>query len=156
MAAIAQRDQENRTVEVNREKLLTTLKKNREVHVHDYEKAKAGYKSVLLERVNDAFSEAQKILEKRYEAMKVRVADLTEADIEKQRDTMYLVDSVQIEMKVPRSFVKEYDAAIAMATWDVRETLELTYAEFTCFVRDEWDWKSGFDAVSIMYAKAVR
>lgn len=42
-------------------------------------------------------------------------------------------------------------AAIDMAKWDIRETLVLTHAEFTCFVRDQWDWKSGFEAVSMLY-----
>ena len=58
-------------------------------------------------------------------------------------------------MRVPRCFKDEYDDAIDMAKWDVRETLVLTYAEFTCFVRDEWDWKSGFEAVSMIY-KAMK
>ena len=61
------------------------------------------------------------------------------------------IDGISVEMKVPRSYAKEYDAAIDMAKWDVRETLELSHAEFTCFVRDQWDWKAGFEAVSMLY-----
>lgn len=155
MAAMAQRDQENRTIEVNRMKLIETLTANREKHVRDYEEAKAGYKAVLLEKVDEAFEEAKLVLSKRHETTKGRVSELTEADIEKQRDSFTLIDAVHIEMKVPRCFKAEYDAAIDMAKWDVRDTLVLTYAEFTCFVRDEWDWKSGFEAVSMIY-KAMK
>ena len=63
------------------------------------------------------------------------------------------MDSISVEMRVPRCYDKEYDAAIDMAKWDVRETLELTHAEFTCFVRDQWDWTSEFTAISAMYLK---
>ena len=79
------------------------------------------------------------------------MAAFTDADIAKQQDFVTLVEDVTIQMKVPRSYAKEYEAAIDMAEWDVRETLELTHAEFTCFVRDQWDWKSGFEAVSNLY-----
>ena len=93
-------------------------------------------------------------LEKQYEEAKRHVACLTDAEIENQRDVITLLDAFHVEMKVPRCFKKEYDAAIDMARWDVRETLVLTYAEFTCFVRDEWDWKRGFDAITAVYKAA--
>lgn len=148
---MAQRDQEKREIEVNRLKLIETLRTNREKHVKDYEEAKAGYKAILLKKVDEEFDNAKRTLAKSHEKTRDKVANLKEEDIEKQRDSFTLVDAIYIEMKVPRCFKKEYDAAIDMATWDVRETLTLTYAEFTCFVRDEWDWKSGFDAISQIY-----
>lgn len=155
MAAIARMDQEKRTVEVNRLKLIETLEANRTKHVQDYEEAMAGYKAVLLSKIDEAFDDAKKQLETKYEKTKARVAAFTDADIAKQRDSFTLIDDITVEMKVPRSYAKEYDAAIDMAKWDVRETLELTHAEFTCFVRDQWDWKSGFEAVSMLYKAAI-
>jgi hypothetical protein len=155
MAAIARMDQEKRTVEVNRLKLIETLEANRTKHVQDYEEAMAGYKAVLLSKIDEAFDDAKKQLETKYEKTKSRVAAFTDADIAKQRDSFTLIDDITVEMKVPRSYAKEYDAAIDMAKWDVRETLELTHAEFTCFVRDQWDWKSGFEAVSMLYKAAI-
>lgn len=151
MAAIAQRDQENRQIEVNREKLIYTLVSNREKHVKEYEEAKAGYKAVLARKIDEAVSSARLKLEKQYADAKRHVTGLTDADIENQRDSITLLDAFCVEMKVPRCFKKEYDAAIDMAKWDVRETLVLTYAEFTCFVRDEWDWKRGFESISAIY-----
>lgn len=155
MAAIARMDQEKRTVEVNRLKLIETLEANRTKHVQDYEEAMAGYKAVLLSKIDEAFDDAKKQLETKYEKTKSRVSAFTDADIAKQRDSFTLIDDITVEMKVPRSYAKEYDAAIDMAKWDVRETLELTHAEFTCFVRDQWDWKSGFEAVSMLYKAAI-
>lgn len=155
MAGIARMDQEKRTVEVNRVKLIETLESNRVKHVADYEEAMAGYKSVLLSKIESAFEDTKKQMQESYDEMKSRIAAFTDADIAKQQDHFCLVESVYCELKVPRSYAKEYDAAIDMAKWDVRETLELTHAEFTCFVRDQWDWKSGFEAVSMMY-KAMK
>lgn len=151
MAAMAQEDQKKRKVVVKRTELLTKLQENLERHVADYEEAMAGYKSVLLEKVDQAFEEAKKSLAERHEQVKTKIAKFNDADIAKQRDYFTLIDSVSVEMKVPRSYAAEYESAIDIARWDVNENLELSYAEFTCFVRDEWDWKSGFDAVSMLY-----
>jgi hypothetical protein len=151
MAAIARMDQEKRTVEVNRIKLIETLEANRKKHVEEYAQAMSGYKSVLLAKIDEAFDEAKKEIAAKYEKTKSKVSAFKDADIAKQRDSFTLIDGISVEMKVPRSYAAEYDAAIDMAKWDVRETLELTHAEFTCFVRDQWDWKSGFEAISQIY-----
>jgi hypothetical protein len=155
MAGMAQQDLRQRKVEVNRAKLIETLKLNREKHIKEYEEAKAGYKSALLEKLENAVEEARKNIEKQYGKRKAEIGELTDDDISTQEDYVRLLDAVTIQMKVPRSYAKEYDAAIDIATWDVRETLELSNAEFTCFVRDEWDWKTEFAATSQMYMKAA-
>jgi hypothetical protein len=155
MAAAARIDQEKRTIEVDRKKLVETLEENRIKHIKDYEEAMSGYKDVLLLKIDEAFDEAKKQLTSKYEKTKEKVAAFTDADISKQRDVFTLVDGVTVEMKVPRSYAAEYDAAIDMAKWDVRETLELTHSEFTCFVRDQWDWKSGFEAISMLYKSSM-
>lgn len=151
MANAVRVDLEKRVVKVNRLDLIKTLESNLAKHVQDYKEAMAGYKAVLLAKIDAAFSDAQKLLEKKHKETKERVAEFTDADISKQRDIFTLIEGITVEMSVPRSYAKEYEAAIDMAKWDVRETLELTHAEFTCFVRDQWDWKSGFEAVSTMY-----
>ena len=148
---MARADQEKRMIEVNRDELVARLKFNREKHIEDYDEAMAGYKSVLLSKIDMAFADAKKHLDKQYEKTRSRILAFTDADIEKQRDVFTLIEDITVEMKVPRSYAKDYDAAIAMAEWDVRKTLELTHAEFTCFVRDLWDWKSGFEAISMIY-----
>lgn len=155
MAALARIDQEIRAVQVDRLRLINSLECNLANHIEDYEEAMAGYRSVLLNKLTEAFNAAKVSLEHDYEKMQMKVAAFTDDDIAKQRDHFTLVDEITVTMKVPRSYAKEYEAAIDMAKWDVRDTLELTHAEFTCFVRDQWDWKSGFDVVNSMY-KVVR
>jgi hypothetical protein len=151
MAAIAQRDQQKRTVEVDRIRLINILTENRQKHIADYDEAMAGYRATLLNKVRKAFEQATTALGERQAKLEAKIAGFTDEDISKQRDHLTLVDAVTVEMKVPRSYVEEYDAAIDMARHDVRTTLELTHAEFTCFVRDRWDWKSDFDAISAIY-----
>lgn len=153
MAAVAVRDQEKRKVEVNRLKLVGTLKANLQKHVAEYNEAMAGYKAELLDKINKAFDKAEQQLAVDRKKMADKVAAFTDEDIRKQDDYITLVNPIGVEMKVPRSYAKEYEAAIDMAEWDVRETLELTHAEFTCFVRDEWDWKSEFEAITSIYNK---
>ena len=151
MAAAARMDLEKRNVEVDRKKLIETLELNRTKHIADYEEAMAGYKAILLAKIDEAFADAKKQLEAKYEKTKAKVAVFTDEDISKQRDSFTLIEGISVEMKVPRSYADQYDAAIDIANWDVKPTLELTHAEFTCFVRDQWEWKSGFEAVSMMY-----
>jgi ribosomal protein L9 len=151
MAMQAQADVRKRIVEVNRLKLIETLEANRTTHIKEYEEAKRGYKAELLTKLDQAVAEARKTIEKQYAKRQKEVAEINDEDIEKQEDYVRLFDGITITMKVPRSFAKEYDAAIDIAKWDVRDTLELSHAEFTCFVRDEWDWKSDFIATSKMY-----
>lgn len=151
MAIAAKRDQENRVVEVNRLELLETLRSNREKHIAEYEEAMSGYKDLLVSNIDSAFEKAKAQLDKSHAKTRQEVLEFTDEDIKKQSDYFTIVEGSSVHMKVPRSFAKEYDAAIDMATWDVRETLELTHAEFTCFVRDEWDWKSDFAEISTRY-----
>lgn len=153
MAQAAKRELEARKIEVNRLKLIETLEANKKTHITAYEQAKAGYRAALLAKIRESFSQAEKSLKRKYDELVRWANDLTDAEIAKVDDHLILVQSVYLEMKVPRCYSDEYDAAIDVAKWDVRENLELTYAEFQCFVRDQWDWKSGFENISAMYTQ---
>jgi hypothetical protein len=73
MAAVARMDQEKRIIEVDREKLIETLQINRTKHVADYEEAMAGYKTTLLAKIDEAFDDAKKQLEAKYEKTKAKI-----------------------------------------------------------------------------------
>lgn len=151
MAAQAQRDQEKRIIEVNREDLLTTLKNNRDQHIIDYNEAMSGYKSMLLQKIDSAFIKARKDIESRYVSIVEKVKNFTNEDIIVQRDNFTILDGIYVEMKVPRSYVEEYESAIDVFTWEVKPEVQLSYAEFGCFVRDMWDWQIEFKNISAMY-----
>lgn len=153
MVAIAKQDQKKRTIQVNRQQLLAKLRENRAQHLRDYEEAMAGYKASLLRELESAFVKAKDDLAAHYEKTKKEVESLTDEDISKQSDYFTLVEDVTVEMKVPRSHEEAYDSAIAMAEWDVNDTMELSYEEFTCFVQDKWDWSRAFENLSTMYKR---
>ena len=152
MASQALRDQQERIIQVNRKELIDTLKKNRELHIQEYEIAKKGYRETLRKKIISSFDEAISSIEKKRLSMLSWAESLTDAEISKVNDYFTLLNGINLEMRVPRSYAKEYDAAIDIAAWDVRDVLELSYAEFQCFVRDEWDWKQEFQQTSALYS----
>lgn len=153
MAAVAQRDQEKRIVQVDRIQLIKTLEENLKNHIKDYEEALKGYRGLLNNKIDEGYKKAISTIESSYKNIKGKVANLTNEDIYLQRDQFTLLDAIYVNMKVPRSYANEYQVAIDIFKWDVREIAELTYAEFTCFVRDEWDWQVEFKSISAMYTK---
>lgn len=150
MAQTAIKDQMERKIEVNREKLLETLKKNREKHGKDYQEAVEGYKTLAMEKLKEGHERAQKELKENFERYTKRIQDFDPKN-PKGSDYLTLVNGINVEMKLPRDYTAKYDAAIDMVSWDVRETLELTHAEFQCFVRDVWDWSDEFRIISEGY-----
>lgn len=151
MAATAKQNFQERKVEVNRLELVKTLKENLRIHGNEYQEALAGYKQAFLEKAEEAFKNARIRLDKKFKQVKQESEGWTTEDITKRHASIQIVDPVYLTLPVPRSYEKEYLAAIDMASWDVRDTLELTMAEFNCFVRDEWDWKDEFVTTSSMY-----
>lgn len=152
MAAMAQRDMESRKIEVDRKELHEVLVKNRDQHVKEYNEAVAGYKTTLRDKVNEAFVSAIDKLANQRDKIIGKIEALTEDKIGQQHSRWTAVEAIYVEMPVPRSYEEEYNAAIDMAKHDVRETLELTYAEFNCFFRDKWDWSIETKAINASYS----
>ena len=151
MAHQARQAQLDREIEVDRVKLIEALKANRERHVAQYHEAVEGYREAALEILNKAKASAVARMERNFE--KIRM-DLEAFDPENgASDRIKLIQSETVEMPVPRNYAKDYDAAIDIAEWDVNDKLKLSFAEFQCFVRDEWDWKNDFLTNSAMYVK---
>ena len=151
MAQQLQHDSTKRTVEVDRTKLLDTLRDNREKHISDYKEAVSGYKDTLLKQLDIAYKKGKDELDKSINEQILKAKALTEEDISKQKDYIQLINNQNVHMPVPRSYEEEYNTAIDMMEWDVRDVVILTYAEFVCFIQDKWDWKVEFDLVSTQY-----
>lgn len=152
MAAIALHDQAERTVQVKREQLIAQLTSNREKHLADYKIALAGYKEAAKIKLIKGHEDARASLDKNLKRGLEDLDAFDSRDPRKQSDYLALVIGVNVEMKVPRNYTSQYDAAIDMANWDVRETLELTHAEFQYFVRDVWDWTNDFYTTNATYS----
>lgn len=156
MANLAMKDQSERTVQVNRMDLILKLKANRTAHFDAYNVAIEGYCEMAKEKLADAHVKAKLKLEENVRRGMESLDKFDPSQPGTQSDYITLVDAISVTLKVPRNFTKEYDAAIDMAEWDVRDELELTHAEFQCFVRDVWDWTNEFMAVSATYSKAFK
>ena len=154
MAIQAKQDQQKRTVVINKERLLTQLLANKKKHVQEYEEALAGYKDMASEKLREAYEETKVSLEKNFaEAVK----KLTEFDPNKDEffNHLTLTELRYVSLPIPQSYEEEYENAIQMVQWDTRTELELTNAEFNCFIRDKWDWTSDFFSTTAIYNSKI-
>lgn len=150
MAIQAKQDQQKRTVVINKERLLIQLLANKEKHVKEYEEALAGYKEMASQKLREAYEDAKVALEKN---LTKGLAKLDEFDPDDDEFSSYLtlVEARHVNLPVPQNYEEEYESAIQMVQWDTRSELELTHAEFNCFVRDKWDWTSDFFSTTAIY-----
>ncbi|MDB2687323.1 hypothetical protein N9Y42_08935 [Mariniblastus sp.] len=154
MAQQARQAQLDREIEVDRKKLIDALKANRERHIAQYNEAVEGYRDAALEIVNKAKALAVARMERNFEKIRIDLENFNPDDGASDRIT--LIQSETVDLPVPRNYSKDYDAAIDIAEWDVNDKLKLSFAEFQCFVRDEWDWTNAFVSNSAMYVKGSR
>lgn len=140
-----------RTVTVNREKLLETLKANREKHQKDYDEAVAGYKSIATERLQKLMSKSVEAVKDNYDMLLKKLSKFDPSSVDTFDDRVVLVQAMSFDLKVPKNHVSSYDVAIKMAEWEVNETVELTQAQFQCFVMDDWDWQEEFQTIKMSY-----
>lgn len=152
MAAKALSNQMSRIVRVNRVRLIDTLQKNRENHITAFNEAMAGYKELALSKVEEAFQGIGDRLAKRKAEIIERVNSFTAETADNFSDYFVLLEQMVVNLKVPVSYAEAYDAAIDMATFDTRDELELSGAEFQCFCRDVWDWSHEFTATHLNYS----
>lgn len=153
MAARALRNQMDRIVRVNRAKLIETLRENRTKHVEHFTQAMAGYKEAALKNIDEAFNGLADRLRKRREEITTKIDSFTPETADEFSDSLTILNGIHVSLKVPVSCADAYDAAIDMATFDTRDELELSGAEFQCFCRDVWDWSDEFRSTSALYLK---
>lgn len=110
-------------VEVDRTKLLDILRTNRDEHRNLFEKALSIYQERLL-----------KHLERRIEEVK-----------KGQKIDHY------IRMPVPEDHTSDYDRVIKMVEMSLSDEIELTAADFSQYVMDDWSWKESFASNTTSY-----
>lgn len=145
-------NQMNRVVRVNRLKLVETLKENRTKHVALFNEAMAGYKELALQKVEEAFDGLATRLQARKEEITKHISSFSPETASQFSDHLTILHGVTIDLKVPVSYEDAYDAAIDMASFDTREELDLSGAEFQCFCRDVWDWSYEFTTRNLAYS----
>lgn len=156
MAAKALSHQMSRVVHVDRNILLSTLRINREKHIAEFNKAMEGYKAMAAAKLEEAFSGLGRRMAKSKEKILEKIESFSPQTAGEFSDYFILVEQVAVNLKVPVSYAEAYDAAIDMATFETRDVIELSGAEFQCFCRDVWDWSHEFSATNIRYTSVLK
>lgn len=105
-------------IKVKKETVLETLKKNKKIHRDEFEDAMEGWikkcKDKLQELIDGLNSENAR--------------------------------SIKIEVYLPKpvSYEKEYDKAIKMIEYEIRNEIEISANDFGKYFLDEWAWKENF------------
>lgn len=151
------RNLQNHKVHVNRKKLIETLQINRAQHEADYLEAVSLYKEVSKKKIEEAVQKAKASIDKLSGELCDNLVALKDDEISKQDIQQRIIDSrfTVVILDVPTSHVDEYDLAIKMFEWDVSASIQLSYADFRCFIEDNWDWKEDFTRMSTSYKAAL-
>jgi TFIIF-interacting CTD phosphatase-like protein len=114
-------------VNVKKDELLTTLKKNREIHLREYKAAHEGYKKAFVKELTSMLARAKK--------------------------GKFIH---HVALQEPANYTSSYDKVIKMLTMSVNDTILITDSEFSQYVLDEWNWKAHSTAVNMAYVKGRR
>ena len=105
-----------KNVKIEKEKLLVSLRTNRETHRAIFLEAQAGYREVVIERLDALLADA--------------------------REGRRITSSFSIEE--PMDQTRDYDRAIKMLEMSFDDVIELSEQDFRCYVMDDWSWKDDF------------
>ena len=140
-----------RTVTVNRMKLLETLKANRDQHQKAYRESVAGYREAATEALKKQVAKARKAIEDNAAMIATKIERFDPED--PLSNQVVVLRQTSFTLEVPKDHTKSYDVAIEMAEWEVSENIELTQSQFQCFVMDDWDWKQSFEHLNRSYSQ---
>lgn len=115
------------SLKYKRTDVLEKLKTNRDKHKAAYDDAYDGFKEAVVEELKQALALAEQGKEYR----------------------------LTLKQTQPREYLKNYDRAIAMFTMSSQDEIELSEAEFTQFVLDNWSWSDQFVTSTRTYGKRI-
>ena len=110
-------------INVDKTKLLETLRKNRDGHRGTFLEAMEGFKKTAHDELN-------------------RMAD----DIVKGKSVR-----LHAELEVPQDHTEEYNAAIQQLEWETADQVSISHSQFNSLVLDKWGWSAQFAATSQRY-----
>jgi hypothetical protein len=114
-----------REVTVPKDKLLGTMKLNRDQHRAVFLKAQKKYRAAVISALDDRLQQARE----------------------------GGVINLGFALPAPQDFTAEYDAAIAQIEWDMGDTVTLSEEDFNQFVLNQWSWARAFAASTELYVK---
>lgn len=128
-----------KTVTVNREKLLHTLKDNLTIHKEVYEEAMKGYEGAKITKMVDLSTAA---------------SQATRENTSSNRKAVHEAYTAYAHLSRPQDQSESYELAIEIMKWETEEKIELNINDFQCYVRDNWNWKDAFRGSVSAYAGA--
>lgn len=140
---------DERTVTVNRLKLLETLRTNREEHNRQYHESVAGYRQAAREALGVQQAKARRMIDDNAAMILAKIERFDPLD--PLSNQVVVLGQIAFTLEVPQDHTKSYDVAIMMAEWEVGETIALQQSQFQCFVMDDWDWKKSFSVLNRQY-----
>ena len=112
--------------------VLKVLKKNRQKHAADFEKALLGY-----------FAERKDMLEAAKAKLLANIAAVEaelSADETVELSLDEILEDVETSLSRPHNYLEHYDDMIEQLSMTSQETFKLDRAVFRQLVRDEWEW----------------
>lgn len=131
------------TIDVQVGTLINTLEVNRDKHLKAYERAKKGWEKLLQRELETKL----KVLTRRPGAAVVRAI---KTNGQSEGDLSRIIN------QKPTNYLGEYDEAIEMLKFADNATIELDQEQYRAYVKDEWSWKTHWEASNTAYAAAVR
>ena len=128
-----------KSITVNKDRLLATLRKNLEKHKTEYAEAREGYEVARVEALKSLAEAAFKAAEKP-----------TKNNRNNVDDTYHKFN----RLDRPSNHEDSYEQAIALMEWEENATLELSVNDFECYVRDNWDWQRSFKMSHSAYSSS--
>jgi len=115
-----------RSVKIDKKKLLTIVRENKEKHIAEYNESVEDYKRAAVKLANEHLELAN-------------TGDLNK------------IAKIKAMPGAPVSHEKEYDRAIRMLELSVEKEIEVEEDIFNQLVLDEWAWKHQFVASASLY-----
>jgi hypothetical protein len=116
-----------RTINVNKAKLIEQIRKNKENHIVEYDKAVIAYKEEALRQLND------------------QIKKVEEGSLE-----------ARLNLVTPINNAENYDKIIEMFEWEVEEVVALEQQEFNEFVQDETEFAIQSKFANTLYSMQVK
>lgn len=115
-----------RSVKIEKKKLLTIVRENKQKHIKEYEESVVDYKAGAIKLAKE-------------HAELAATGDLSK------------ISRIKAMPHAPASYEKEYDRAIRMLELSVEKEIEVEEDIFNQLVLDEWHWKNQFIASASLY-----
>jgi hypothetical protein len=125
MSSPRRKEQQVRTVKVEKEDMLERVRANRSTHRAVFEQALEGYRARMIAELER------------------RIRDLKRG----RRIDHY------VGLPEPEDHTQDYDRVIAMAEMSVDAVVELEAGDFATFVLDQWQWKQSFTETTSHYVR---